>query len=149
VRNSVEKRGAKIIVIDSLNGYLNAMPGEQNLAIQMHELLAYLNQHGVVTLMVLAQSGMMGAAMSSPVDLSYLADNVMMFRYFEAGGRVRKAMSVVKKRSGEHEDTIRELHMKDGRITVGEPLSNFRGVLTGVPTFLGDERVPEAKDDRR
>lgn len=149
VRDSVEKRGAKMVIIDSLNGYLNAMPGEQNLAIQMHELLAFLNQHGVVTLMVLAQSGMMGAAMTAPVDLSYLADNVMMFRYFEAGGRVRKAMSIVKKRSGEHEDTIRELHMKGGRITVGEPLSNFRGVLTGVPTYVGSERMPEGKDEPR
>jgi circadian clock protein KaiC len=116
VRDSVEIRGAKIVVIDSLNGYMNAMPGEQHLTIQMHELLAFLNQRGVVTLLVLAQSGLMGAAMSSPVDLSYLADNVMMFRYFEAEGRVRKAISVVKKRSGKHEDTIREMQMKGGGI---------------------------------
>jgi circadian clock protein KaiC len=141
VRDSVEKRGARVVVIDSLNGYLNAMPGEHHLAIQMHELLAFLNQRGVVTLLVLAQSGMMGAAMTSPVDLSYLADNVMMFRYFEAGGRVRKAISIVKKRSGEHEDTIRELQMKNRRILVGKPLSNFRGVLTGVPTYVGSERM--------
>jgi circadian clock protein KaiC len=146
VRDSVAIHGAKLIIIDSLNGYLNAMPGEKHLAIQLHELLAFLNHHGVVTLMVLAQAGMMGAAMASPVDLSYLADNVMMFRFFEAGGRVRKALSIVKKRSGEHEDTIRELQMKGGRISIGQPLSSFRGVLTGVPTYVGPERMLEGKD---
>jgi len=145
VRDSVEKDGARLIVIDSLNGYLNAMPGEHHLAIQMHELLAYLNQRGVVTILVLAQSGMMGAAMTSPVDLSYLADNVMMLRYFEAAGRVRKAISIVKRRSGEHEDTIRELQMRDGRIVVGEPLADFQGVLTGVPTYVGSERMLGSK----
>jgi len=148
VRESVEIRGAKVIVIDSLNGYLNAMPGEQHLAIQMHELLAYLNQRGVITILVLAQAGLMGSAMTSPVDLSYLADNVMLFRYFEAGGRVRKAMSIVKKRSGEHEDTIRELQFKDGRIVVGQALSSFRGVLTGVPTYVGSEQQLGGKDVR-
>lgn len=146
VRDAVQNCGAKVVVIDSLNGYLNAMPGEQHLAIHLHELLAFLNQSGVVTLLVLAQSGMMGAAMTSPVDVSYLADNVMMFRYFEAEGRVRKAVSIVKKRSGRHEDTIRELQMKDGRILVGEPLSSFRGVLTGVPVFVGSERLLGVKD---
>jgi len=145
VRDCVEKHGARLVVIDSLNGYLNAMPGEHHLAIQMHELLAYLNQRGVVTILVLAQSGMMGAAMTSPVDLSYLADNVMMLRYFEAAGRVRKAISVVKKRSGEHEDTIRELQMRGGRIIVGEPLAEFRGVLTGAPTYVGSERMLGSK----
>lgn len=148
VRDSVEKRGAKVVVIDSLNGYLNAMPGEHHLAIQMHELLAFLNQRGVVTLMVLAQAGLMGPAMRSPVDLSYLADNVMMFRYFEAKGRVRKAISVVKKRSGEHEDTIRELQMKGGHIIVGDALASFRGVLTGMPTYVGSERMLGGKDDK-
>ncbi len=147
VRDSVEKRGAKVVVIDSLNGFINAMPGEHYLAIQMHELLAYLNQRGVVTILVLAQSGMMGAAMTSPVDLSYLADNVMLFRYFEAAGRVRKAISIVKKRSGEHEDTIRELRVKGGRITVGEALTSFRGVLTGVPTYVGPEPMLEGGKD--
>ena len=139
VRNSVEQREAKVIVIDSLNGFLNAMPGEQHLPLQMHELLSFLNQHGIVTLLVLAQSGMLGPSMSSPVDLSYLADNVLLFRYFEAEGRVRKAISVVKKRSGVHEDTIRELRMQNGRILVGKALSDFRGVLTGVPTYVGAE----------
>jgi circadian clock protein KaiC len=146
VRDSVEKRGAKVVIIDSLNGFLNAMPGEQHLPIQMHELLSFLSQRGVVTLMVLAQAGLIGPTMSSPVDLSYLADNVMLFRYFEAEGRVRKAISVVKKRSGEHEDTIRELRMQQGRIVVGEALSGFRGVLTGVPTYVGSERMLGDKD---
>lgn len=145
VRDSVEKRAAKVVVIDSLNGYLNAMPGEHHLAVQMHELLAYLNQRGVVTILVLAQAGLMGS-MTSPVDLSYLADNVMLFRYFEAAGRVRKAMSVVKKRSGHHEDTIRELQMTRQRIVVGEALSTFRGVLSGVPTFVGSEQQLGDKD---
>ncbi len=145
VRDSVEQRGARIVVIDSLNGYLNAMPDEHHLAVQMHELLAYLNQRGVVTILVLAQAGLMGA-MTSPVDVSYLADNVMLFRYFEAGGRVRKAISVVKKRSGQHEDTIRELQMTRQRIVVGEALSAFRGVLTGVPTFVGSEQQLGGKD---
>jgi circadian clock protein KaiC len=148
VRDTVEQRGARVVVIDSLNGFINAMPGEHHLAIQMHELLAFLNKRGVVTILVLAQAGLMGAAMTSPVDLSYLADNVMLFRYFEADGRVRKALSVVKKRSGAHEDTIRELSMSGGRIFIGEALHGFRGVLTGVPTFVGSERLIGDKASR-
>jgi circadian clock protein KaiC len=141
VRDAVEKHKAGMVIIDSLNGFLNAMPGEQYLMLQMHELLAYLNQCGVVTLMVLSQAGLMGSAMSSPIDLSYLADNVMLFRYFEAAGRVRKALSVVKKRTGPHEDSIRELLMSRGQMSVGEPLSGFHGVLTGVPAYMGDESM--------
>ena len=139
VRDMVERRGAKVVVIDSLNGLLNAMPGEQHIHLQMHELLSFLNQRGVVTLLVLAQAGMLGPGMTSPVDLSYLTDNILLFRYFEAQGRVRKAISVLKRRSGKHEDTIRELRMEDGRIVVGEALSDFRGVLTGVPSYVGLE----------
>jgi circadian clock protein KaiC len=137
VRYSVDRQGARVVIIDSLNGFLNAMPDEHHLPLQMHELFSFLNQRGVVTLLVLAQAGLMASAMTSPVDLSYLADNVMLFRYFEAGGRVHKALSVVKKRSGVHEDTIRELQMANGQITIGEPLTGFRGVLTGVPVHLG------------
>jgi circadian clock protein KaiC len=148
VRDAVEKSASKVIIIDSLNGFLNAMPGELHLAATMHELLAFLNHRGVVTILVLAQAGLMGSTMTSPVDLSYLADNVMMFRYFEAGGRVHKAMSVMKKRSGEHEDTIRELQMTGGRIVIGEPLVNFRGVLTGVPVDVGSYRTAGAADDK-
>jgi circadian clock protein KaiC len=119
------------------------MPGEDFLVLQMHELLMYLNQLGVVTVMVLAQAGLVGS-MKSPVDLSYLADNVLLLRYFEAGGKVRKAVSVLKKRSGEHEDSIRELRLTPGRIVVGNPLSDFHGILMGVPIFTGtanDQRL--------
>ena len=139
VRDSVERDGAKVVVIDSLSGYINAMPGEHHLALQMHELLGFLNQRGVLTILVLAQAGLMGTNMTTPVDLSYLADNVMLFRYFEAMGRVRKALSVVKKRSGRHEDTIREIQFGEGCISIGEPLSAFRGILKGVPVYTGSE----------
>ena len=128
---------AKVVVIDSLNGYLNAMPEERFLTAQMHELLAYLGQLGVVTIMTVTQSGMVGSQMSSPVDTTYLADNVILFRYFEARGRVRRAISVVKKRSGRHELTIRELSVGERGVEIGEPLEEFQGVLTGVPRFVG------------
>jgi circadian clock protein KaiC len=130
-------RPAKIIVIDSLNGYLNAMPEERFLTAQLHELLTFLGQQGVATILTLTQSGLVGS-MSTPVDTTYLADNVVMFRFFEAGGRVRRALSVVKKRNGYHERTIREIDMNDGGVVIGEPLEGFHGVLTGVPTFLGE-----------
>jgi circadian clock protein KaiC len=149
VRDSVERRNARIVVIDSLNAFMNAMPGEQHLVLQLHELLAFLNQRGVVTLMALAQMGLMGHAMTAPVDLSYLADNVMLFRFFEAQGRVRKALSIVKKRSGGHEDTIRELKMTDEGIVIGEPLSGFQGVLTGVPAYVGTEQMLGDRDAPR
>lgn len=126
---------ATVVVIDSLNGYLHAMPEEDYLTVQMHELLTYLGHKGVVTFLVLAQHGMIGH-MQTPVDTTYLADTVVLFRYFEAAGEVRQAVSVVKKRSGRHERTIRELRL-DGRIRVGEPLTAFRGVLTGTPAFDG------------
>jgi len=130
-------RNAKVVVIDSLNGYLNAMPEEKFLTAQMHELLAYLGQLGVVTIMTVTQSGMVGSNMNSPVDTTYLADNVVLFRYFEARGRVRRAISVVKKRSGRHELTIRELSVGARGVEIGEPLEEFQGVLTGVPRFMG------------
>ncbi len=139
VRDAVEKNGAKVVIIDSLNGFLNAMPGEQHLPMQMHELLAFLNQRGVATFLVLAQAGLVGSNMTSPVDLSYLADNVLLLRYFEGKGRVHKALSVVKKRGGEHETTIRELNLGVGGIQVGPPLEQFRGVLSGIPKYLGSE----------
>jgi circadian clock protein KaiC len=127
---------AKVVVIDSLNGYMQAMPEERFLNVQMHELLTYLGHKGVVTFLVLAQHGMVGA-MHAPVETTYLADTVILFRYFEANGRVRQAISVVKKRSGKHERTIRELHL-DGQIAVGDPLTEFQGVLTGTPVFKGE-----------
>ncbi len=137
VCRSVNEGGARLVVIDSLNGYLNAMPEERFLAIQMHELLTYLNQQGVVTIIIMAQHGFLGSNMATPVDVSYLADGVLMLRYFEAKGEVRRALSVVKKRTGAHERTIRELQITSGGIRVGEPLREFQGVLTGVPLFDG------------
>jgi circadian clock protein KaiC len=147
VRQAVERDGARLVVIDSLNGYLQAMPDERFLTAQMHELLTYLNQQGVVTLLVMAQHGFLGMQMSSPVDVSYLADTVMLLRYFEAGGTVRRAISVVKKRSGYHEDTIRELRLSSKGIRVGEPLTAFHGVLTGVPVYTGGGDAPAGGGD--
>ena len=128
---------AKVIIVDSLNGYLNAMPEEKFLTAQLHELLAYLGQMGVATIMTVTQSGMVGS-MNSPVDTTYLADNVVLFRYFEAAGWVRRALSVVKKRNGHHERTIRELDLDASGIRIGEPLSEFHGILTGVPSYVGN-----------
>jgi circadian clock protein KaiC len=133
IRDAVEKRHARVVVIDSLNGYLNAMPDEKFLIIQLHELLTYLGQRGVASILVAAQHGLMGAQMDTPVDASYLADTVVLLRYFEAEGEVRQAISVVKMRGGEHERSIREFGMRGGRIVIGEPLRDYRGVLTGVP----------------
>jgi circadian clock protein KaiC len=138
IRHLVEKQGLTLLIIDSLNGFLNAMPGEKFLAMQMHELLAYLSQKGITTLMTVAQHGFVGTNIDTPVDVSYLADTVLLFRYFEAAGEVRQALSVIKKRSGEHERTIRELVMKNGAIVVGAPLTEFEGVLTGVPSYRGE-----------
>jgi circadian clock protein KaiC len=121
------------VVIDSLNGYLHAMPGESFLVLHLHELFAYLGNRGVVTFLVITQQGLIGTAMQSPVDASYLADSAIMLRYFEDAGRVRKAISVIKKRTGSHEDTIRELTVGAGGVQIGPPLLGFRGVLTGVP----------------
>jgi circadian clock protein KaiC len=134
VRDAVEHDKARVVVIDSLNGYLQAMPQEEFLAAQLHELLAYLRQHGVVVIMVVAQHGFIGVA--APVDVSYLADNVILTRFFEAEGRVRKAISVVKKRAGRHQDTIREFSLGKGGLQVGEPLTRFRGVLNGTPELM-------------
>lgn len=134
VRDAVEQRDAKLIVIDSINGYFNAMPEARFLTLQMHELLSYLGERGVATAITMAQSGGMGSSMTSPVDVSYLSDTILVLRYFESGGRIRKAISVLKKRSGPHEDTIRELTFGPSGICLGDPLTEFEGVLTGVPT---------------
>lgn len=141
VRHTVETEGTKIVLLDSLNGYLQSMGDERTLNLQLHELLTYLNQQGVVTILVLAQHGLIGH-MQTPVDVTYLADTVVMFRYFEARGSVHKAVSVVKKRTGRHEDSIRELFIKDSGITVGPPLENFRGVLSGTPELLQADPSP-------
>jgi circadian clock protein KaiC len=128
--------GARLIVLDSLNGYLNAMPQEQFLLLQLHELFMYLRHQGVLTIVTLAQHGLIGP-MPTPIDLSYLTDTVVLLRYFESSGAIRQAISVMKKRSGRHERTIRELRLDAQGIRVGEPLTNFHGVLTGVPTYTG------------
>jgi circadian clock protein KaiC len=141
--------GTKLVVIDSLNGYMNAMPGEQYLNRQLHELSAYLNQQGVTTIFVLAQHGLI-AALEAPVDLSYLADTVVSLRYFESAGAVRQAISVIKKRSGSHERTIREFKLETGRgIRIGPPLKEFEGILTGAPLFRGKaEQMMQLTDDQ-
>jgi circadian clock protein KaiC len=138
IRHLVEQRNLKLVVIDSLNGLLNGMPGERCLAMQLHELTAYLGQQGVATLLTVAQHGFVGTKIDTPVDVSYVADTVLLFRYFEVAGEVRQALSVIKKRSGEHERTIRELVMKSGSIRVGSTLTEFDGVLTGAPKFRGE-----------
>jgi circadian clock protein KaiC len=136
VREAVEADHATVVVIDSLNGYINAMPEEQFLTVQLHELLTYLGRQGVTTFMVVAQHGLMGSQMQSPVDTSYLADCVVLLRYFEYAGKVKKAISVVKKRSGAHEETIRELYFDEKGVHLSEPLSRYRGIMTGVPVEL-------------
>jgi circadian clock protein KaiC len=137
VRYSVEEQSARIVVIDSLNGYLHSMPGDRFLVVQMHELLTYLGEQGVLSLLVIPQHGLFGTGVQTPIDLSYLADSVMLIRYFEHAGRVRKAISAVKTRGGPHEDSIREYRISGNGISVGAPLEQFHGILTGAPTYTG------------
>jgi circadian clock protein KaiC len=141
IRRGVETLNWRIVVIDSLNGLLNSMSEEYALTVQLHEVLSYLNQVGVASFLVLAQYGLPGHAISSPTDVSYLADNVLLLRYFEAAGEVRQALSVVKRRSGPHERSIRELLIRNGRLSIGDPLKNFTGVLTGTPEFTGGQQL--------
>ena len=145
IRTAVEERDAKIVVIDSLNGYMNAMPEERHLTIQLHELLMYLGQKGVATILIGAHQGLIGAQMTTPVDATYLADAVILLRYFESKGEVRQAISVMKKRGSRHERTLRDFRLDGGRITIGEPLRDFRGVLTGVPVYEGRETPAAGK----
>jgi len=136
VRDKVDRAQAKTVVIDSLNGYQAAMPEENALILHIHELLQYLNRQGATTFLTVAQHGLVGD-MKSPVDVTYLADTVILLRYFEAMGRVRRAVSIIKKRTGHHEDTIREFRIGTDGLSLGEPLDEFQGVLRGVPTFVG------------
>lgn len=135
VQRAVEADRARVLVIDSLNGYLNAMPEERFLTIQLHQLLMYLGQKGVLTFLVAAQHGLLGSHMESPIDASYLADSVLLFRHFEATGEVRRALSVMKKRRSGHENSIRELRLTSSGIQVGEPLREYCGLLTGTPVL--------------
>jgi len=130
---------ARVVILDSLNGYLNAMAEERAVVVQLHELLSYLNQTGVMTLLTLALHGLIGPGTRAPLDVSYLADTVVLLRYFEAAGELRRAISVVKKRTSAHESSIRELRLSRP-IVVSEPLSDFRGVLTDAPTYTGPAR---------
>lgn len=139
VRSEVEKRDCRMLVVDSLNGYMAAMPQEQQLILQMHELLSYLSQRGVVTFLINPQHGLLGSMVTN-LDISYVADSVVLIRFFEAQGRLRKAISILKHRAGAHEDAIRELRIDSQGVRVGEPLVNFRGVLTGTPEYFGAER---------
>jgi circadian clock protein KaiC len=147
VRSEVETRGSRLVMIDSLNGYVAAMPQEQQLILQMHELLAYLNQRGVLTILINPQTGLVGS-MTSTINVSYIADAVVLIRFFEAEGRIRKAISVLKNRSGLHEDAIRELRIDAQGVRIGEPLTDFRGVLTGTPEYVGP-RAPLMEDRGR
>jgi circadian clock protein KaiC len=144
VRQSVDS-GVRVLVIDSLNGYLNAVPEERFLLLHLHELLSYLGQNGIATILVFAQHGLVGTNMHAPVDVSYLADCVVLLRYFESKGRIRKAVSVVKKRGGIHDTAIRDFSMSSKGLAIGAPLDDFRGVLTGVPTF--ETIVREIRDE--
>jgi len=139
VRTEVEEQRSRIVVIDSLTGYLNAMPSERLLTLHLHELLTYLGVRGVTTIMVMAQHGLLGAGGDAPVDTSYLADTVLLLRYFELQGAVSIALSVIKKRTGAHERTIRELRLENGTIHIGEPVTDFLGVLSGIPRLVGGE----------
>jgi circadian clock protein KaiC len=137
VSREVEDRGTRVVIVDSVNGYMMATPQERFLTMQFHELLAYLNRNGVISILIVGQFGLVGANMTSPIDMSYLADSVVLLRYFEAEGEVRQAVSMVKKRTGHHERTIREYRVGPGGLQLGEPLTEFHGVLTGVPVFRG------------
>jgi circadian clock protein KaiC len=147
VRMTVDAHKVSMVIIDSLNGYQTAMPEEQSLILHMHELLQYLNRQGATTFLTVAQHGLVGD-MKTPVDVTYLADSVILLRYFEAGGRVRRAVSVIKKRAGEHENTIREFQITNRGLVVGAPLEGFQGVLRGVPTYKGRDEplLKEPKD---
>jgi circadian clock protein KaiC len=137
VSREVEENGTRVVVVDSVNGYMMATPQEKFLTMQFHELLAYLNRNGVISILVVGQYGLVGS-MQAPIDMSYLSDSVVMLRYFEAEGSVRQAISVLKKRTGQHERTIREFRIDKGGLRLGQPLIEFQGVLTGVPAYVGN-----------
>lgn len=148
IKVAIEKDKPDIVVIDSLNGYLTAMGDERVLSLHLHELLTYLSHQGITTIMTLTQSGLVGT-MQSPIDLTYLADTVVLLRFFEAAGAVKKAISVMKKRSDNHETTIREIRVDSGGLRIGRPLTDFRGVLTGVPAFVGETAdMLKTRDER-
>lgn len=140
VRIAVEEDQAKVVLMDSLTGYFHSMPQEEALLAQMHDLLAFLSNSGVLSILIVSQHGLIGQGVQGPLDVSYMADSVILLRHFETAGAVRKAISVLKKRNGPHETTIRELKLAPSGITVGEPIRDFSGVLSGMPTFQGQVR---------
>ncbi len=140
IRHSVMSGGVRMVVIDSINGYLNAMPAERYLNLQLHELLAFLNQQGIISIIILGQHGLVGT-MQTNVDLTYLADTVVLLRYFESQGAVKQALSILKKRSGNHERMIREIWVNQEGLHIGEPLRDMQGVLSGTPTFIKRKRA--------
>ena len=142
IRTDMEQNSTRVVVIDSLNGFLNSMPGEKDLILQLHELLAYLNHKGVITFLVLTQHGLIGNT-HAELDVSYLADTVILLRYFEADGEIRQVVSVLKQRLGQHERTLREFRLDESGLDVGEPLTNFRGILTGVPDVIEDRQMAQ------
>jgi len=146
LKANVEEHGVRLVIIDSLNGYLNAMPNERFLMLHMHELLMYLNQQGVLTLMTMTQHGVL-AQIQSPVDVSHLADSLILLRYFEAQGELKQAISVLKNRDSSHERTIREFQITPTGIRIGQPLRQFRGVLSGVPAYSGKENLLDSGDN--
>ena len=146
VRRTVEKNKTEVVVIDTLNGLLNAMPEERHLILQVHELLTFLGQAGVLTILIVAQHGMVGP-MQNPLDLSYISDTVLLLRFFEARGEIRKAISVMKKRVGSHQSSIREFRLSGKGLQVGEPLSEFQGIMTGVPAYAGSQPMLKGRND--
>jgi circadian clock protein KaiC len=147
VRTAVEEHDVKMIVIDSINGYQSAMPEEHHLSAHLHELLAYLNQSQVLSVLVMTQAGIVST--QSPIDLSYLADTVIMLRYFESQAEIRQAISVVKRRTGAHERWIRELRIDTGGLRVGAPLRDFLGIMTGNLIYSGREPMLDGRADRK
>jgi circadian clock protein KaiC len=142
IMRAVEEEGARLVIIDSLNGLLNAMPGEKDMVLHVHEMLSYLGHKGVTTFIILGQQGLVGQLLQVPVDVSFLSDTIIVLRFFESGGAVRKAISVTKQRTGGPESTIREFSLGPEGIRIGAPLKEFHGVLTGIPTFIGrDEQL--------
>ncbi len=151
IRRCVEQNEVRLVLIDSLNGYLSAMQDEAAVLVQLHELLTFLNEHGVATIIIVAQHGVLGAGIAAPLDVSYLADTLLLMRFFEADGSVRRAISVVKKRTGAHERTIREFQITGSGPRLGGPLTGFQGVLTGVPRYTGgaDDLIGASHDQSR
>ena len=147
IKQDLENWGTEMVVVDTLTGYLNSMPSEARLIAQMHELMMYLNRQGILTLLVVAQHGVVAPTLEVPVDISYLADTVLLLRHFEAEGMLRQAVSVYKKRYGPHEKGIRELKLQPGNIQIGNPLNQFTGILSGTPRYLGEQRHLIGEDD--